>query len=664
MPRMREGADPPPSPGSSPIPAGSSHPTCDDPRPHAMDRRTFLADQQRLLQLERQAEIAESERLLKTRSDAELQARGICLLRLEVADLEPGFGGRLHAVLRNSRGGDLPAHKFSPGDVVAVRASRDAEPVTSGVVVKARGAAITIALDDEEADLPGLVRLDRLATDVTFRRLDASLRDVGRERRGEEGRFLEVMFGEREPEFAERPRDDEVTWFDRDLDPSQREAVLLALRAEHVALIHGPPGTGKTTAVVEFVRQAVQRGEKVLACAPSNVAVDNLAERLARAGVRVVRIGHPARIAANVRDVSLDALVEGAPEQKLLRDVRREVDQGLRAVHKAKNPRDRFNARGAVRQLRAELRQIEGAVTRGFVDGAEVVLATNVGAADPLLGSVEFDRVVIDEAAQALEAACWIPLQRARRAVLAGDHRQLPPTIQSPVAAREGLGHTLFERLAESPHGPALARMLTVQYRMHERIMAWPAARMYEGRLQAAPAVRGHLLTDLPDVVTNEWTGEALCFVDTAGCGFDETPGDDDGSKSNPGEAELVVKITTALREANVPAAAIAVITPYNAQVQLLRRLLAHEPELEIGTVDGLQGREKEAVVVSLVRSNEQGDIGFLAELRRLNVALTRARRHLTIVGDSATLAHDRDLMGLVEHLQAHALYRSGFELA
>ncbi|MBM4063456.1 MAG: IGHMBP2 family helicase [Planctomycetes bacterium] len=628
-----------------------------------MDRPAFAAAQQRLLQLERQAEIAEAERILRTRSDAELQARGTTLLRLQVADLEPGFGGRLHAVLQPSRAGPLPAHRFGPGDVVAVREARERAPVTTAVVVRARPDTIVVALDDEDADLPPLVRLDQLVTDVTFRRLDAAVRDLAVERRGEAGRLTEVLFGEREPEFGARPLAEELRWFDPALDPSQRDAVLHALRAEHVALIHGPPGTGKTTAVVELVRQAVARGDRVLACAPSNVAVDNLAERLAAAGVRVVRLGHPARIAANVRDVSLAALVDGAPEQKILRDVRREVDQGLRAVHKAKTRQDRHAARGQVRQLRRELRQIESALTRGYVDGAEVVLATNVGAADPLLAEFQFDLAVIDEAAQALEAACWIPLRLCRRIVFAGDHRQLPPTIQSREAELAGLGRTLFERLAESPHGGAMARLLTVQYRMHERIMGWPSARFYAGRIAAAPAVRSHLLTDLPGVVTNEWTGEPLCFVDTAGCGHDETPGDDDGSRSNPGEAGLVVKIVTALREANVPAGAIAVITPYNAQVQLLRDRLAHEPELEIGTVDGLQGREKEAVVVSLVRSNEAGEVGFLAELRRLNVALTRARRHLTVVGDSATLAHDHDLMGLVEHLQAHSVYRSAFEL-
>ena len=411
-----------------------------------MDRRTFAAEHLRLLQVERQAEIAEAERLLLQRSDAELQARGTALLRLEVADLEPGFGGRLHAVLRPSRG-ELPAHRFGPGDVVAVREHKDQRPLCTGVFVRGRSDTVTVALDDDEVELPGLVRLDQMVTDVTFRRLDSALRELQREQKGEPARFLDVLFGERDPEFAPKPATDAIRWFDEALDPSQREAVAHALRAEHVALIHGPPGTGKTTAVVELIRQCVGRGERVLACAPSNVAVDNLAERLLRAGLRVVRLGHPARVHAAVRDVSLASLVADAPEQKLLRDVKREVEQGLRKVHRAKTRQDRFAARNEVRALRAELRHLEAAITKGLVDGAEVVLATTTGAADERLFERSFDRVVVDEAAQALEAACWIPLQRGRRLVLAGDHKQLPPTIQSAEAAAGGLARTMFERL-------------------------------------------------------------------------------------------------------------------------------------------------------------------------------------------------------------------------
>ncbi|MBX3463395.1 MAG: IGHMBP2 family helicase [Planctomycetes bacterium] len=628
-----------------------------------MDRRAFVTEQLRLLGREREAEVAAAERLLQQRSDAELTARGVSLLRLEVADLEPGFGGRLHVILRPSRSSSLPSHRLGPGDVVALRAQRDAPPLATGVVVQTRSERLTVALDDDEVELPSILRVDQLATDVTFRRLEAALREVGRDRRRGESRLVEALFGEREPQLDPPPEGKAIAWFDPTLDDSQREAVAMALRADPIGLIHGPPGTGKTTAVVELIRQVVARGQRVLACAPSNVAVDNLAERLWRAGLRVVRMGHPARIQAALREVALAEQVLQAPEQKLLRNLRREIDQGLRLLQRARSRPDRAIARDRLRDLRRDLRQIESATTRGLVDGAEVVLATTAGAADPLLAERTFDLAVVDEAAQALEAACWIPLLRAQRAVLAGDHRQLPPTLHSAAAGEGGLAETLFERLAAQPAAAACIRMLGVQYRMHERIMAWPSRRFYADRLRAAPAVAGHLLTDLPEVATTEWTSEPLVFLDTAGCGHEETTGDDEGSKSNPGEAELVVRVVTDLMTAGVPADAIGVVTPYNAQVQLLRERLGGIEGLELGTVDGLQGREKEAVVVSLVRSNDSGTIGFLAELRRLNVALTRARRHLTIIGDSATLAFDDDLRELVEHLHRHARCRSAFEL-
>jgi superfamily I DNA and/or RNA helicase len=628
-----------------------------------MDRREYLRTHRRLLQLERQAEIDAANELLQTRSDAELLARGISLQRLMVADLEPGFGGRLLAVLQPSRGGPLPAHRFGPGDVVALRSTREGPPLGSAVVLRCRHDSITLALDDEDFDLPPLLRIDRLVTEVTYRRLDEALRGLDRELRGDAARLPEVLFGEREPACRNQPLAEQLAPLDPNLDPSQREAIAHALRAEQVALIHGPPGTGKTTALVEFIRQSIQRGERVLACAPSNVATDNLAERLAATGTAVVRLGHPARIAQGVRDVSLSSLIDAAPEQKLLRDLRRELQTGLRQLHKAQRRDDRAAARNLLRQLRAEQRQLEQAITRGFLDAADVVLCTLTGAADALLDGCEFDVVVIDEAAQALEAACWIALPRARRAVLAGDHNQLPPTIRSLEAQQQGLGLTLFERLARSPSGPAITSMLRQQYRMHNAIMAWPNRRFYAGQLLAAPLVQAHRLCDLPGVQTTEWTEQPLCFIDTAGAGCEESAGDDDGSKQNPGEADLVQKLVLGLLESGVGAGEIAVLSPYNAQVQLLRERFGELGELEIGTVDGLQGREKEAVLVSLVRSNERGEVGFLSELRRLNVALTRARRHLCVIGDSATLAHHRDLLDLVEHLQQHAHYRSAFEL-
>lgn len=622
-------------------------------------RPAFVAAQRRLLALEREAERATASRLLQECSDAELVARGTTLLKLAVADLEPAVGGGVQAVLRPARGGELPAHRLSPGDLVALAAGRG-ETAVRGVVARVRRDALWIALDDEEAELPPTVRVDRQGSDVTWQRLDAAMVELLADPAPPRRRLVEVLLGERDPEFAPA-RAETIAWFDPDLDAAQREAVAHALAAEHAALLHGPPGTGKTRTLVEFVRQAVARGRRVLATAPSNVAVDNLAERLSAAGVRIVRLGHPARVREEVRDDSLAAQLDGLAEQKVLRDVRRDVEQGLRRLHRAKDRAGRRAARDEVKALRRELQKLEGALIRGIVTGAEVVLATNVGAADPLLREIAFDTAVIDEAAQALEAACWIPIARARRVVLAGDHRQLPPTILSAEAARLGLACTMFERLADGPHGGAMTRMLDTQYRMHAAIMAWPARRFYGDRLRAAPAVAGHLLTDLPEVLPDRWTSVPLVFVDTAGAGFEETAGDEDGSKANAGEVALVVRIVTDLRDAGVPAAAIAVVTPYNAQVQQLRLALAGMELAEVGTVDGLQGREAEAVVFSCVRSNENCTVGFLREPRRLNVALTRARRMLVVIGDSATLAADPDLLALVEHLEPHHL--SSFEL-
>lgn len=624
-----------------------------------MDRSAFVAQQRRLLELERRAEAAAAEQRLRTCSDAELVARGESLLRLEVADLEPAFGGRVTAVLRPSRTEELPAHRFGPGDLVALRATRDDAPVATGVVARVRRDGVAVTLDDEEAELPSLVRVDRIASDVTWRRIEGGLQWLGKDHKAETGRRLDVWFGERPAEFA-ASTNAPSTWFDGSLDASQREAVAHALAAEHLALIHGPPGTGKTTALVEFVRQVVARGERVLACAASNVAVDNLAERLARGGLRVVRLGHPARVQSAVQSLTLAAQLDAAPEQKLLRDVRRELDSGLRKIHRATSRADRAAAREEVRQLRREQRELEGALARGIVDGADVVLSTLTGAADALLEDTEFPWVVLDEAAQALEAACWIPLRRARRAVLAGDHRQLPPTIHSAEAARAGLACTLFER-SMALH-PQAGRMLTLQYRMHRAIMAYSGEVHYEGRLQAAPAVAEHLLDGLVGATAGEWTSIPLRFIDTAGTGCEESAADDEGSKANPGEAALVAHVVRELLAAGVAPHDLAVITPYNAQVQALRRTFVDFPDLEIGSVDGLQGREKEAVVLSLVRSNDRSEVGFLADLRRLNVAVTRARRHLTVIADSATLANDGGLLRWIDHLQARADYRSGFE--
>ena len=625
-----------------------------------VDLDAFVARHQELLRIERAEEIAQQERLLRTRSEAELEQRGVLLRRLEVADLEPGLGGALHALLQQSRGGSLPPHRFAPGDVVSVDGA-DGEPVTNGLVASVRYDRVTVALDDrDDLDLPSIVRLRRLVPDITFRRMHEALQRLRNAAAPERRKFVEACFVARDPEYAERPKLESP--IDAALDASQQSAVAHALAAEQIALIHGPPGTGKTTAVVEVIRQAVLRGESVLASAPSNVAVDNLAERLLHKGMRIVRIGQPVRVLPAVVDQSLAVQVQNAPEQKLLRDVRQELRELQRRWLRASRS-ERFDLKREQKRLRNEQRTLENAIVQGLLDTADVVLATTTGCGDWLLQDRVFDLVVLDEAAQALEAASWLPLGLGKRAVLAGDHCQLPPTVHSEAAAKGGLATTLFERLAASSTGAQMTRMLTTQYRMHEAIQRWSSATFYESRLVPADLVKAHRLCDLPEVAETEDTSCPLLFLDTAGCGHDETEGDDDGSKSNPGEAAIAAGHVARLIEAGVRADQIAVVTPYSAQVRLLRDRLSGYEGLEVGTIDGLQGREKEAIVLSLVRSNERGEVGFLAELRRLNVAMTRARRHLCVIADSATIAQHDDIAKVVDWLQTAGEHRSAWGL-
>jgi predicted DNA helicase len=299
---------------------------------------------------------------------------------------------------------------------------------------------------------------------------------------------------------------------------------------------------------------------------------------------------------------------------------------------------------------------------QSVLDGAAVLCATTTGLDSEILGQRQFDLAVIDEACQSTEPGCWIPLLRSERLVLAGDHCQLPPTVVSPEAARDGFRVSLLERLM-SLYGPPLARRLDVQYRMHADIMEFPSAEFYDGSLQADATVAAHRLCDLPGVAASPLTERPLDFIDTAGAGDDEQLEPDGESRLNPGEAEVVVRQVEALLAAGLPVSDVAVIAPYAAQVRWLRSLLWEKHAgLEIDTVDGFQGREKEAVVISLVRSNATGEIGFLADVRRMNVALTRARRKLVVIGDSSTISHHAFYGRMLEYFELLGAYRTVWE--
>jgi hypothetical protein len=579
---------------------------------------------------------------------AERVERGLALRDLIVDDAEASSGDRMLLWVRASSGRPFEDVRLSPGEPVRLWAKDPEGPAReSAVVARVERArlGLMVSVDYGEFLDDGVFALDREAPEQSFERgaraIAALLTPKPKSRAA---RWRALLFGGAEPEAA-KAAPPSAAWFDAGLNASQREAVSFALNAPELALIHGPPGTGKTRTLVELVRQALARGERVLVTAASNAAVDNIAERLLEAGASPLRLGHPARVASRVQSCTLDARLDASDARKLARRFMAEAAEARRRLERrrARGNLDYAEARAlreaAKHAQREAYAQLDLARELIFAE-AKVVCATAVGADPAVLARFQFDRVVLDEATQAVDPWALAALLNAGRAVLAGDPRQLPPTVIDRVAADSGLARTLFERFTALTGGRFL-RLLDVQYRMHEALMRFPSESMYEGRLRAAPEVAGRTLAEL-GVHDDPLRPGPLVFLDTAGKGFGEERSQADPSTKNPGQAERVALEVGRLLARGLAASALGVITPYDAQVRTLRELLreACDAGLEIASVDGFQGREKEAIVVDLVRSNEDAELGFLRDVRRMNVALTRAKRFLLVVGDSATLAN------------------------
>lgn len=609
------------------------------------------------LKLESAAETEQIDERRKRRSKADAEKSGETLLDLAITNHEPGLGGRTRLTLvKRNRTLRLPWNRLRVGAPV-VLSSQDTEGDSQqGVVSARRRDFIEVSVDDwPEGER---FRLDLAADEITRKRQTAALRAVERAG-GRTGQLRDVLLGEREPRFSELSELEFAT----SLNSSQQEAVRFALASQDLAIIHGPPGTGKTTTVVELICQAISQGHKVLACAPSNTAVDNLLARLVAARQKVVRVGHPARVDERLRDFTLDAQVANDEMMSIVRDMLRQAERLFRKAGRYTRAKPAPGAKQDMRQeakrLKGEARLLEKQAIKTVLDRADVVCATTSFNED-LMGELQFGLVVIDEACQSTEPGCWIPVLRAERIVLAGDHCQLPPTVLSKPAARAGLSTSLLERLV-AKYGDAVTRQLDVQYRMHTDIMQFSSQRFYDDTLQADETVASHLLHDLPSIEPSPLTSEPVTFIDTAGADWHEEIEPNGESKRNLKEGAFVLRKVRQLQEAGLHPRDIAVIAPYAAQVRWLREQWDAD-DLEIDTVDGFQGREKEAVLISCVRSNTTGEIGFLADTRRMNVALTRARRKLIVVGDSATLGGHEFYGAMLSYFESIAAYRTVWE--
>ena len=435
------------------------------------------------------------------------------------------------------------------------------------------------------------------------------------------------------------------------LNATQEQAVNEVLRAKDVAIVHGPPGTGKTTTLVEAIRETLMRESQVMVCAQSNMAVDWISEKLVDRGINVLRIGNPTRVNDKMLSFTYERRFEGHPDYPQLWALRKAIRE-LRS-HRRRGD-DKYHQR--LESLKSRATELEIRINSELFGEARVIASTLVGSANRLLDGQKFGTLFIDEAAQALEAACWIPMRRVGRVVLAGDHCQLPPTVKSIAALKAGLGKTLMERIVEMH--PEAVTLLKMQYRMNDDIMRFSSNYFYDGQVESAPEVKYRSILDLD--VPMEW----VCLEGQDDTDHHETFVGESFGRINKAEAEQTLNTLQQyferigkqrLLDERID---VGIISPYRAQVQLLRHMLTKREYFKplrrfitVNTVDGFQGQERDVIVVSLVRSNDEGQIGFLRDLRRMNVAITRARMKLIILGDKKTMAHHPFYRQLLEYI-------------
>lgn len=609
------------------------------------------------LDLEGDAERARMALRRQVRNTRDAERTGETILGLQLQDHQTGLAGRFLFDFCKLGGQPLPMNRLKVGSPVVISDADDpGDKGIAGVVSRRKPNMIQVAT--EKWPDAKFFRLD-LSPDETTRRRQLAAMASARMATGRPKQMRDLLLDKR-PIRAGDP--DEVE-FRSKLNQPQQDAVKFALAAPDIAILHGPPGTGKTTTLAEVIYQAVMRGDRVLACAPSNTAVDNLLERLVAMMPNVLRVGHPARVFESLRGHTLDELVDSDPSSLVIRDMRRELAELMRSASRGNRGRDEKKRRSLLYstagELRSQIRSLERSIVRSIIDSADVICTTTT-IDEELLGDATFDLVVIDEACQCTESSVWQAILRADMIVMAGDHCQLPPTVLSDQASAEGMRDSMMQRLIEH-QGEWIYRRLTVQYRMNDAIMEFSSREFYDESLIADSSVSSHRLCDLDGVQTTPMTEDPLMFVDTAGANLNEELERDGQSKLNPGEGRLILQFAQELMESGVQADQIAIIAPYAAQVRWLR----NQPdlyEIEIDTVDGFQGREKEAVLITLTRSNDHGEIGFLSDTRRTNVALTRAKRKLIVIGDSATLGGNEFYSRMLEYFEAHNAYRSVFE--
>lgn len=621
-----------------------------------------------LLKVERDEDRNAYLKLTETSSVADRRANGLTWYPIAIRGTEPSRGDYLSVEVERTTHQDV-SHQFRFGASAVLFSNHDPKKDRlEGTVSYQGGNRLKITLFTEE--LPdwasdGKLGVELLFDNNSYDEMQNALKQASLLKEKPEGRLIKILIGENVPSRADIREYPALNG----LNLSQQSAVQKILSAQDVAVVHGPPGTGKTTTLVRAIRALIaQNKEQVLVVAPSNTAVDLLSEKLSNEGLNVLRIGNPARVSDKLMSLTLDSKMAEHSYVKDVKKLKKQASEYKNMAHKYKRSfgkaeRDQRKALfDEAHKIMREVDKTEQFIIDDLVAKAQVITATLVGSNHYTVRNVKFGTVVIDEAGQALEPACWIPILKAQKVIMAGDHFQLAPTIKSNDAARGGLSTTLLEKCV-ALH-PEAVTLLDEQYRMNETIMGFSSKEFYGNRLKANEAVAHQLLTpeDSP-----------LTFVDTAGCGFDEKL--EGTSSTNPEEAVFLIKHLTQLAAQEDTAytfdtfPTVAVISPYKEQIRILKELLLSSEVLQpyagkisVNTIDSFQGQERDVVYISMVRSNTSGDIGFLSDIRRMNVAMTRARKKLVVIGDSSTLGNFPFYADFIAYAEEVEGYQSAWE--
>lgn len=622
-----------------------------------------------LLQLEQDEDLKLYKRLTESSTVAERRNNGFTWYPIAIRSSEMSRGDYLTVEVERTANQEIP-HQLRFGMPAVLFSNHDPKnDRVEGIISYQSGNRLKITLKTDE--LPdwssdGKLGIDLLFDNNSYDEMKKAIKLASSvDEKHESWPLVQILTGAKKPTF----RSDLKPYSIQKLNESQQLAVQKILSANELAIVHGPPGTGKTTTLVQAIKALIkQDGQQILVVAPSNTAVDLLSEKLADEGLNVLRVGNPARVSEALMALTLDSKLAEHKGMKEIKALKKQANEYKNMAHKYKRnfgkaeKEQRKALFDEAYKIMKEMEKAEQYLIDQVLSNAQVIAATLVGSNHYTVRGMKFHTVVVDEAGQALEPACWIPVMKAQKMVFAGDHCQLSPTIKSSEAAKAGLSKTLFEKCV-ALHPEAVV-LLDKQYRMNEVIMGYPSSVFYQGKLKAHPSVSNHLL--YPE-------DQPLAFLDTAGCGFEERL--EGTSTTNAEEAVFLLKHLTQLvntlqthyTDADFPS--IAIISPYKKQVYLIKDLLVNSPALTAyqtkitaNTIDSFQGQERDIVYISLTRSNPEGIIGFLSDIRRMNVAMTRARKKLVVIGDSATLSRHSFYSDFIAYSEKLNFYHSAWE--